>query len=966
MTDQKQYVFFYGFGKEFTEGDASCKALLGGKGANLAEMASAGLPVPPGFTLSTVACDEYNKLGGKYPAGMMEQVKKKLALLEAKMGRKLGDAKNPLLVSVRSGAAVSMPGMMDTVLNLGLNDKSVEGFIKQTGNPRTAWDCYRRFIDMFGDVVMGPTTGLNHHDFEMAMTKIKEKYNARQDNELTADQLKELCGVYKKIYFGKVGKPFPQDPMEQLDLSIKAVFNSWNCERAVCYRTINKISGLYGTAVNICSMVFGNMGQTSGTGVAFTRNGSDGDSMPMGEYLIDAQGEDVVAGIRTPHDLHYMPKEKDPVWATAYKDLMTIMKRLEVHYKYPQDVEFTVQEGKLWMLQTRNAKRTGIAGVRWAVEMVSGKDLFTGKPIGKILTPDEALMTVSGGDLEQLLFPIFDLKEEKKAKALCKALPAGPGAGVGQIVFNAADAEARVRADKDAKVILVRHETSPEDIGGMWAAQGILTTTGGMTSHAAVVARGWGKCCISGASEIQIDYSRSTIRVAGQILREGDWLSLNGSTGVVYQGRIPTQASPVVAAVVNNDKQAMKHPVYQMYKQISDWADQARKIKVRTNADTPKDAVNARNFGAQGIGLCRTEHMFFEGDRIWDIREFILASGKTEREKALEKLLPLQRGDFEGIFKAMDGYPVTIRLIDPPLHEFVPTGDQGIREMGERLGVSVSTVASRIKQLHEMNPMLGHRGCRLAVTYPELCEMQTRAIIEAAINVQKKGIKVEPEIMVPLVGGKAELDFCVEIIRRTATAILAKRKSTLTYKVGTMIEVPRAALVADKIAETAEFFSFGTNDLTQMTFGFSRDDIGSFLPDYLRNSILPVDPFQTLDIEGVGRLVRESVTKGRGVRPNLKCGICGEHGGDPESVKFCCEVGLDYVSCSPYRVPIARLAAAQAAVKAAKLAKAAAQPAPAKKAPAKKAPAKKAPAKKAPAKKAPAKKAPAKKVAKKK
>jgi pyruvate,orthophosphate dikinase len=923
MAKVPQYVYFYGVNGKMTEGDASMKLLLGGKGANLAEMAKADLPVPPGFTISTEACNDYNKLGGKYPAGMMDQVKVQLAKLEKALGKKLGDAKDPLLVSVRSGAAISMPGMMDTVLNLGLTDKSVEGFIKKTGNERAGWDCYRRFIDMFGDVVMGPTTGLNHEDFESEMHKAKAKYKVKNDTELTAAQLKELCQAYKKVYQTKVKKPFPQDPMTQLEASIQAVFNSWNSDRAVTYRRINKIGGdLIGTAVNICSMVFGNMGETSGTGVAFTRDGSTGDELPMGEYLINAQGEDVVAGIRTPCNLHDMSKEKSPIWKQAYKDLMRIMKQLENHYKYPQDIEFTVQEGKLWMLQTRNAKRTGIAGVRWAVEMATGKDVYTGKAQTKILTPEQALMTLGGNDLEQLLFPIFDIVEEKKAKVLCRGLPAGPGAGVGQIVFTAADAEKKIHDDKDAKLILVRHETSPEDVGGMWAAQGILTSTGGMTSHAAVVARGWGKCCISGASDVQIDYARRQISVGGQTLKEGDWLSLNGSTGAVYKGKIPTAVSPVVAGVVNNDKAAKKHPIYLMYKQVSDWADATRAVKVRTNADSPKDATVARCFGAEGIGLCRTEHMFFEGDRIWAIREFILSSSKPEREKALSKLLPLQRSDFEGIFKAMDDCPVTIRLIDPPLHEFVPSGDQGIREMAERMKSSVDAVIRRIKQLHEMNPMLGHRGCRLAITFPELCEMQTRAIIEAACNVEKKGVKVLPEIMVPLVGTKAELDFCVEIIRKTADSIIEKRKSKVKYMVGTMIEVPRAALIAGKIAETAQFFSFGTNDLTQMTFGFSRDDIGSFLPDYLNNKILSADPFQTLDTEGVGQLVRNSVVKGRETRPDLKCGICGEHGGDPASVQFCCEVGLNYVSCSPYRVPIARLAAAQAAVKAAAKAKA--------------------------------------------
>ena len=914
-SSKKQYVYFYGFGKKYTEGDASMKPILGGKGANLADMALAGLPVPPGFTVTTEACAYYSKNKNSYPPGMWDQVLAQLAKLEKLMGKKLGDAKDPLLVSVRSGAAISMPGMMDTVLNLGMNDKSVLGFIEKTNNARAGWDCYRRFLDMFGDVVMGPTTGLTHHDFEVEIVKLKAKYGAKEDTDLTADQLKELCEVYKRVYLEKVGKPFPQDPHKQLELSINAVFGSWNSERARKYVAINKVTGLLGTAVNICSMVYGNMGKTSGTGVAFTRDGATGEDKPMGEYLIDAQGEDVVAGIRTPKQLDEMASESEPSWKDADKQLRAIMHKLERRYRYPQDVEFTVQEGKLWMLQTRNAKRTGLAGVRWAVEMATGKDFYTGKKQDKILTPAQAINTVSGGDLEQLLFPIFNPKSEAVADKLTTGLPAGPGAAVGKIIFHAHEAEAAVKADAKAQVVLVRHETSPEDVGGMWAAQGILTSTGGMTSHAAVVARGWGKCCIAGAGTLEIDYVAKTVTCGKTVLREGDWISLNGSTGIVYKGQIPTEASPVVAAIVSGSKEAQKHAIFKMYKQISDWADQLRKIKVRTNADTPKDAEIAVRFGAQGIGLCRTEHMFFEGDRIWAKREFILADSLEARQKALEKLLPYQRGDFEGIFEAMNGYPVTIRLLDPPLHEFLPHDDKGQDEMARRMNVPVEKIQQRVKQLHEMNPMLGHRGCRLSVTYPELIVMQTTAIIEAACNVAKKRIKVTPEIMVPLVGSKTELDYCEQIIRQTADAIIKTRKAKVTYMVGTMIEVPRAAVTADSIAETAEFFSFGTNDLTQMTFGFSRDDIGGFLPDYLEKKILPVDPFASLDQGGVGKLVEMAVQKGRETRPGLKCGICGEHGGDPNSVKFCAKVGLDYVSCSPFRVPIARLAAAQAAIK---------------------------------------------------
>ncbi len=916
MAKNKKYVYFYGFGKENTEGDSTMKALLGGKGANLAEMSNANIPVPPGFTVSTEACACYSKNGGRYPQEMEDQLKKTLKKLEKLMGKKLGDANDPLLVSVRSGAAVSMPGMMDTVLNLGLTDKSIHGFIKQTGNERTGWDCYRRFIDMFGNVVMGPYTGLTHEDFEEELEKIKKKHKAKDDTDLTAEQLKELVDIYKKVYLKKVKKPFPQDPMQQLDLSIRAVFGSWNSERAEKYRQINKITGLLGTAVNVCTMVFGNMGQKSGTGVAFTRDGGTGHSDPMGEYLINAQGEDVVAGIRTPKDLKDMPKEKSVVWKKVHADLTKIMARLEKHYKYPQDVEFTVQEGKLWMLQTRNAKRTGLAGVRWAVEMATGEDVFTGKKLTKVLTQKEALLTLSGDDLEQLLFPIFDIAAEKKAKLITSALPAGPGAAVGKIVFDAKDAEAAVAKDPQAKVVLVRHETSPEDVGGMWAAQGVLTSTGGMTSHAAVVARGWGKCCICGASNLQIDYKKQTITVGKKTYKAGDWLSLNGSTGKVYEGQIPTQISPVVAGVIDGTAVAKKDPIFKMYDLVSQWSDNHRKINVRTNADTPKDAAAARSFGAEGIGLCRTEHMFFEGDRIWAIREFILAEDEAGRKAALAKLLKHQQKDFEGIFKAMDGLPVTVRLLDPPLHEFVPHTAVDQKEMAKRLGVPIKKVADRVKQLHEFNPMLGHRGCRLSVTYPELCVMQTTAIISAACKVSKakKKIKVLPEIMIPLVGTKAELDFLEKIARKTAEEVIAKAGVNLKYMIGTMIEIPRAALTADEIAETAEFFSFGTNDLTQMTFGFSRDDIGTFLPDYLKEKLLPSDPFQHIDQSGVGQLIKMGVERGRSTRPDLKCGICGEHGGDPDSVKFCCKVGLNYVSCSPYRVPIARLAAAQAAI----------------------------------------------------
>ena len=909
----KKYVYFYGGGKKMTDGDRSMRELLGGKGANLAEMSNAGIPVPPGFTVSTEACGHYEKKGS-YPKEMMQQVKQQLAKLEKLEGKKLGAAKNPLLVSVRSGAAQSMPGMMDTVLNLGMNDKSVKGFIEVTDNPRGGWDCYRRFIDMFGDVVMGPSSTLEHHHFEEALTKIKKKYKAKQDTDLTAAQLEELVGEYKKIYKKHVGEPFPQNPMKQLEYAINAVFDSWQTERAVKYRILNKITGLIGTAVNVQTMVFGNLGDDCATGVAFTRDGSTGEAQPMGEYLVNAQGEDVVAGIRTPQNLNDLRFESDKGLVKAGNELLKIMARLEKHYKYPQDVEFTIQQGKLYMLQTRNAKRVGIAGVRWAVEMATGQDVITGAKQPKLLNPKTALSTVNGSDLEQLLFPIFDAKEEAKKTPFVTGLPAGPGAACGEIVMDSHKAEQIKKKNPNKKLILVRHETSPEDVGGMGAAEGILTSTGGMTSHAAVVARGWGKCCICGAGDLKIDYKKGAVSVGNKTYKEGDVISLNGSTGKVYAGEIPTESSPVVAGLVEGKKAAQKHWIYKMYQTVSEWSDKYRKIDVRTNADSPKDSAAAIAFGAEGIGLCRTEHMFFEGDRITDVRRFILAENDKDRNKAIKKLLPHQRKDFEGIFKAMDGKPVTVRLLDPPLHEFLPHTEADMKKMAKEIGVPLAKIKERVAALHEFNPMLGHRGCRLSITFPVLCEMQTQAIIEAAVKVTKKGVKVLPEIMIPLIGTKAELEYLEKIVRRVADDIIKKEKSKVKYLVGTMIEIPRAALTADKVAESAEFFSFGTNDLTQMTFGYSRDDIGTFLPDYLDKKMLEVDPFAQIDESGVGQLVELAVNNGRKTRPNLKCGICGEHGGEPNSVKFCVKAGLNYVSCSPYRVPIARLAAAQAAI----------------------------------------------------
>lgn len=905
-----QYVYF--FGGDQTEGNQKMKELLGGKGANLAEMANAGLPVPPGFTISTEACHYYSSHRHTYPKGLLAQVKKNLSQLEKLMGKKLGAAHDPLLVSVRSGAAVSMPGMMDTVLNLGMNDRSVLGFIEQSGHPRTGWDSYRRFIDMFGSVVMA-ATGLTHEDFEVEHSRIKKKYQASDDNDLTADQLQELVEAYKKVYQKKVKKSFPEDPMEQLTLSVNAVFDSWNSDRAVKYRQLNKIGGLEGTGVNVQAMVFGNMGEESGTGVGFTRNPATGENKPMAEYLINAQGEDVVAGTRDPKPIAEMPKEKSPVWKRIHRELTAIMKKLEEHYRDTQDVEFTIQEGKLYILQTRSGKRTGLAAVKIACDMVRQK----------LITPREAVSRIEGEHLAQLLFPIFNPQDEEAARQQglvnAKGLPAGPGAAAGKVVFTAAEAEKIYNNDSSARLILVRHDTSPEDVGGMWAAQGVLTSTGGMTSHAAVVARGWGKPCVAGVGAVCIDYARKQFTIGKLTVKEGQYISLNGSTGEIFCDHrkdvdLPTTASPVVAAVVDGAEWARKHQIYKLYRQVSKWADEFRKMGVRTNADTPADAKAARAFGAEGIGLCRTEHMFFESDRILAVREFILSDEIESRQKALARLLPYQRKDFEEIFMAMKGLPVTIRLLDPPLHEFVPHGEKEQRELAKALGVPLKKVKDRIQSLQEVNPMLGHRGCRLSISFPELCRMQTQAIIEAACAVAKKRVSVLPEIMVPLIGTPEEFIYLEEIIREVAEETIEKKKVKMKYLVGTMIEIPRACLVADQIARRAEFFSFGTNDLTQMGFGFSRDDAGVFLPDYLEKKILPSDPFGALDQVGVGRLVKIAIAEGRSACPDLKIGICGEHGGEPSSVKFCYRVGMNYVSCSPFRVPIARLAAAQAAI----------------------------------------------------
>ncbi len=872
---RKKFVYFFGNGK--AEGNAQMKQLLGGKGANLAEMTNLGIPVPAGFTITTEACALFYEQGKKWPTGLEGEIEKNLTSLEETMGAKFGDRENPLLVSVRSGAAVSMPGMMDTVLNLGLNSDVVQGLIIKTENERFAWDAYRRFIQMFGNVVMN----IPHETFEEILQHKKSHLQVKNDVDLLANDLKDVVRNFKKAYQEHTHEEFPSDPKVQLAKAIDAVFSSWNNPRANKYRELNDICGLLGTAVNVQAMVFGNMGETSGTGVCFSRDPSTGENKFYGEFLVNAQGEDVVAGIRTPEPLDGLKIK----WPEVYKQLYKIREKLERHYKDMQDMEFTIQEGKLYLLQTRNGKRTAHAAVRVAVEMV--KEGLISKQI--------AILRVAPASLDQLLHPRFDPKEKKQK--IAKGLPASPGAATGKVVFNADAAEEW--AKNGEKVILVRIETSPEDIGGMHAARGILTSRGGMTSHAAVVARGMGKCCVAGCAELQIDYNKRQFRAGDVTVREGDYISLDGSLGEVYLGKVNT-----IDSELSGD-----------FAKLMKWADETRKLRVRTNADTPKDAETALKFGAEGIGLCRTEHMFFEGDRIIPMREMILSNTKEEREKALAKLLPIQRKDFEQIFEAMDGNPVTIRLLDPPLHEFLPHEQENQQEMADVMNIPVEKVREKVAGLHEFNPMLGHRGCRLGITYPEIYDMQTRAIIEAACNMKQKGIRVIPEIMIPLVGTGKEFTILKEDMERVIETVFEEKKITVQYTIGTMIEIPRAAIVAGKIAEQAQFFSFGTNDLTQMTFGYSRDDAGVFLKDYLAQNILEKDPFQSLDTEGVGALVEWAIERGRKVRKDLKIGICGEHGGDPASVEFCHNVGMNYVSCSPYRVPIARLAAAQAVLK---------------------------------------------------
>ncbi|MEJ2636799.1 MAG: pyruvate, phosphate dikinase [Calditrichia bacterium] len=899
----EKYVYYFGAGK--ADGTKDMKNLLGGKGANLAEMTNLGVPVPAGFTISTEVCTYYYDNNNKYPEGLEKQVMESLHKVEKVMEKKFGDPENPLLVSVRSGARASMPGMMDTVLNLGLNDQTVQGLIKKTDNPRFGYDCYRRFVAMYGDVVLGlkPEHKDDVDPFEEILEAKKKERGIEYDTELSADDLKDLVGKFKNAIREKTGKAFPEDPMQQLWGAIGAVFGSWNNERAIVYRKLNNIPGHWGTAVNVQSMVYGNMGDDSATGVAFTRNPASGEKKLYGEFLVNAQGEDVVAGIRTPKPI----AELKNVMPKVFDQLVDISNKLEAHYRDMQDMEFTIQNGRLWFLQTRVGKRTGFAAFLIAVDMVEEK----------LIDQKEALMRVEPIQLNQLLRPIFDMNQKQQAvsggKLLAKGLNAGPGAASGKVVFNAPDAvEWRKRGEK---VILVRIETSPEDIKGMDAAEGILTARGGMTSHAALVARQMGKVCVAGAGSLEINYRQHQFEVSGRTIKEGDWISIDGTTGEVIEGKLETKPSEVLQVLLDKSLKSGDSKVFHTYDKIMTWADEYRRLGVRTNADQPDQAANAIAFGAEGIGLCRTEHMFFGGDRITAVREMILADDEEGRRKALELLLPMQKEDFIGIFRVMQDRPATIRTLDPPLHEFLPHEEKDQRALAEKMGVSFEKVKAKVDSLHEFNPMLGHRGCRLGIVYPEITEMQARAILEAACEVKQQGVHVKPEIMIPLVGHVNELREQEEVVRRVAKEVFKKYGIEVEYKVGTMIELPRAAVTADQIAEVAEFFSFGTNDLTQTTFGLSRDDSGKFLPYYVEKDILPRDPFEAIDQQGVGRLMEWGVERGRSTRKDLKIGICGEHGGEPSSVEFCHRIGMNYVSCSPFRVPIARLAAAQAALR---------------------------------------------------
>jgi pyruvate, orthophosphate dikinase len=899
----KATKYVYTWGNKKADGNGSMKPLLGGKGANLAEMTRIGLPVPPGFTITTEVCTYYYANKRTYPKQLQAQMEAGIANMEKIMGTKFGDSnKMPLLVAVRSGARDSMPGMMDTILNLGLNDHTVLALVKATDNERFAWDCYRRFIQMYGDVVMGVQKRANedHEPFETVIHEFKhQKYHDDiEDSKLTAADQQELVKRFKALVLDRTGKSFPNDPWEQLRGAAGAVFSSWMNDRAIVYRRKYNIPTEWGTAVNVQAMVYGNTGDTSGSGVAFTRNPANGENEFYGEFLINAQGEDVVAGVRTPEPVLEL-KKKMP---KSYAELLQVRKTLEKHFKDVQDIEFTVQEGKLFMLQTRNGKRTAMAALKFSMDMVKEK----------LIDWKTAVMRNPADQLEQLLAPVFDLAEVKKAKTIATGLPAGPGAATGKIFFNAD--RAVEAAAKGEKVLLVRVETSPEDLRGMIAAEGILTARGGVSSHAALVARQMGKVCVCGASALNVDYHSKTLIVNGQTFNEGDFLSIDGTSGIVYAGQVKTAPSEIIAGLLNGDKAAQKTEKYKSYAQLMKWCAQVSKLQVRTNADNPEQTANAVAFGATGIGLCRTEHMFFEGDRIDAMREMILAEKTEDRQKALGKLLPYQREDFAGMFRELKGFPATIRFLDPPLHEFLPHDHAAQSALANKMGISADRISKRVHELHEFNPMLGHRGCRLGISFPEVSEMQTRAVFEAAAQVQKEGIKCKPEIMIPLVGFKKELDLQVEIVHRVAAEVQKEKKVKLDYLVGTMIEVPRGALTADEIAQTAEFFSFGTNDLTQMTLGMSRDDSGSFLPHYQEHEIVKKNPFATIDQTGVGKLMQIAADLGRKTRPNIKLGICGEHGGDPDSVKLCHKLGLTYVSCSPFRVPVARLAAAQAAL----------------------------------------------------
>ena len=907
-----KYVYFFGGDK--AEANEGLRNLVGGKGSGLAEMVNIGIPVPPGFTITTEVCTIFYDKNQQYPEGLRDEVLTALRKVEELMAMKFGDEANPLLLSIRSGARASMPGMMDTVLNLGLNQKTVEGLAKLTGNEWFAWDCFRRFAAMYGDVVLGlkPASKDEEDPFEEVIDHKKKERGIRLDTEFTVDDLKDLVARFKKLIKDRLAMDFPEDPMEQLWGAIGAVFKSWNNDRAIAYRQLNNIPGSWGTAVNVQAMVFGNIGNDSGTGVAFTRNPSTGENYFYGEYLLNAQGEDVVAGIRTPQPINKKQKTDasalslEEAMPESYNQLITIRSTLEKHFRDMQDIEFTVQKGKLWMLQTRNGKRTAFAAFKVAVDMVKEG----------LITKEEALMRLDPDGLNQVLRPIFDPAEKQKALSggamVARALNAGPGAASGKVVFNAEDAEAA--AARGEKLILVRIETSPEDIRGMNAAQGILTSRGGMTSHAALVARQMGKVCVAGCGELDIDYKKKTITVKGQVIKEGDYISLDGTTGEVFNGEIKTIPSEVERVLVHKTLKPEDSPIYQDFELLMKWADEARKLGVWTNADQPGQAAVAVAFGAEGIGLCRTEHMFFEGERIDAVREMILADDLEGRKKALDKLLPMQKSDFIGLFRVMKGLPVTIRTLDPPLHEFLPHTEEEMRELADKIGITYEKVVLKVEGLHEANPMLGHRGCRLGIFYPEITEMQARAIFEAACEVSKEGQAVKPEVMIPLVGHVNELILQKEVVDKVAKEVMAAYKCTIDYRVGTMIEIPRAAITADEIAGVAEFFSFGTNDLTQTTFGMSRDDAGKFLRYYVEKEILPSDPFQRIDEGGVGKLMQIGVDLGRKARPDLKIGICGEHGGEPHSVKFCHRIGLNYVSCSPFRVTVARLAAAQAAI----------------------------------------------------